>query len=283
MEKISSTLPTDLGSCAAPSSGNTWVTRGGRYSAEGKLERLVGPEGATLYLLSVPDGQRTELQVGKPHTTACTGHEAWIGKTQEMLLSVAARDEYAPEKGNLLGVRAGQPARVVGKGYRFNHVGVSRCGRFYCCDDWRGSYQVVIGSTQTGNPLACAAAVATIETYRDEGLIENAAAMGAVLESRLLELQRRHRCISDVRAMGLLACVELVADPETREPLSAQSGHGDITAMIKRAFLERGLELRVVNHFLLIGPPLSITADEIGWALGVVDDVLGTVEAQLAS
>ncbi len=124
--------------------------RGGRYTPDGKLQRLVGPEGATLYLLSVPDGKRTELQVGKPFTTPCTGHEAWIGDTNEMLLSVSAQGDYAAEKGNLLGVRAAQPARVVAKGYRFNHVGVSRCGKLFCCDDWRGTYQVVIGSVTTG-------------------------------------------------------------------------------------------------------------------------------------
>ena len=124
--------------------------RGGKFSSEGKLERLVGPEGATLYLLSVPHGKRTELQVGKPYTTACTGHEAWIGDTEEMLLSVSARDDFAPEKGNLLGVRGAEPARVVAKGYRFNHVGVSRCGRLFSADDWQGTYKIVIGSIQTG-------------------------------------------------------------------------------------------------------------------------------------
>jgi hypothetical protein len=123
--------------------------RGGEFSPDGKLLRLVGPEGATLYLLSVPDGKRTELQVGKPYTTACTGHEAWIGNTKEMLLSVSARGDYAAEKGNLLGIRAHRPARVVAEGYRFNHVGASRCGRFFCCDDWQESYKLVIGSTKT--------------------------------------------------------------------------------------------------------------------------------------
>ena len=124
--------------------------RGGVFSPEGKLERLVGPQGATLYLLSVPDGTRTELRVGKPHTTPVTGHEAWVGTTGEILLTVSAGGDYAPEKGNLLGVRAGQDPRVVTKGYRFNHVGVSRCGRLFCCDDWQGTTTVVIGSVRTG-------------------------------------------------------------------------------------------------------------------------------------
>jgi len=124
--------------------------RGGKYTPEGKRIRLVGPEGATLYLLSVPDGKRTELQVGKPYTTPITGHEVWIGRSREILLTVLADGDYAPHKGNLLAVRAGAPARVVARNYKFNHVGVSRCGRFFCCDDWQGTAKLVIGSIQSG-------------------------------------------------------------------------------------------------------------------------------------
>jgi len=131
-----------------------WVmvqhNRGGKYTPEGKRVRLVGPEGATLYLVSIPDGKRTELEVGKPFTTPATGHEAWIGDTQEILLTVSASGDYTPEKGNLLGVKAGRPARVVAKGYRFAHVGVSRCGRFFCCDDFQGNCRIVIGSNRSG-------------------------------------------------------------------------------------------------------------------------------------
>jgi len=124
--------------------------RGGEYSPDGTLKRLVGDQGATLYTLSVPDGKRTTLRVGKPYTTPCTGHEAWVGKTGEMLLSVSASGDWAPQKGNLVGVREGQPARTVSGGYRFNHVGVSRCGRFFCCDDFQGSHKLVIGSIASG-------------------------------------------------------------------------------------------------------------------------------------
>jgi hypothetical protein len=124
--------------------------RGGTFSPDGKLQQLVGPEGATLYLLSLSDYQRTNLQVGTPYTTAVTGHQAWIGKTKEILLTVMANDDYAPEKDNLLAVRAGQPARVIAGGYKFNHVNVSRCGHFFCCDDWQQDCKIVIGSVKTG-------------------------------------------------------------------------------------------------------------------------------------
>jgi len=128
--------------------------RGGRYAPDGRLERLVGDEGATLYALSVPGGKRTELRVGKPHTAPCTGHETWIGTTGEVLLSVEASGDNTPEKGNLLAARPGGAPRVVLKGHRTNHVGVSRCGRFYTCDDWQPPFRVIAGSFRTGRSVA---------------------------------------------------------------------------------------------------------------------------------
>ncbi|MCS7238213.1 MAG: hypothetical protein NZ899_08090 [Thermoguttaceae bacterium] len=127
--------------------------RGGRYTPDGKLERLVGPEGATLYLLTVPKGERILLRVGTPYTTACTGHEAWIGSTGEILFSVAWSGDFSPEKGNLLGIRPGENYRVVARGYRFNHVGATRCGRLFSADDWQPPFKVVIGSTRTGQTV----------------------------------------------------------------------------------------------------------------------------------
>ena len=108
-----------------------------------------------MYLLDIADGKRTTLQVGTPYTTRCTGHESWIGNTKEILLTVSASGDYAAEKGNLLGVRAGGPARVVSRGYRFSHVGASVCGRFFSCDDG-ATGDVVIGSIKTGkNTVVC--------------------------------------------------------------------------------------------------------------------------------
>lgn len=127
--------------------------RGGKYSPDGKLEQLVGPEGATLYLLEIPQGSRVPLRVGTPYTTPCTGHEAWIGTTGEILLSVSASGEFAPEKGNLLGIRPGEDYRVVARGYRFNHVGATRCGRLFSADDWQTPFKVVIGSTATSRTV----------------------------------------------------------------------------------------------------------------------------------
>ena len=55
-----------------------------------------------------------------------------------------------PDKGNLQPVRSGSSLRTVAKGYKFNHLGVSRCERFSCCDDWQETAKIVVGSILTG-------------------------------------------------------------------------------------------------------------------------------------
>ncbi len=136
--------------------------RGGAYGADGKIKRPYGPEGATLYLLSVPDGKRTPLQVGRPFTSFISGHQAWIGSTGEILLSVLAGEGYTVDKGLLLKVGEDQPARRVAKGHRFIHVNVSSCGRFFCCDDWRERCRIVIGSIATGKTVVLCASRASM-------------------------------------------------------------------------------------------------------------------------
>ena len=80
-------------------------------------------------------------------------------------------------------------------------------------------------------------------------------------------------------------CAALASWPasscESGEPLSAAFGHGDSIEWIKRRVLELGLEVRVSDHFILIGPPLCITAEEIAWAMTAFDEILGEVEGRL--
>jgi len=126
--------------------------RGCRFSPEGERIHIVGPEGATLYLLSVPDGKRTPLQVGKPHTAPISGHEVWAGTTQEIWMTA----------GDLIAVREGEPARKLTKGFNFVHVHASRCGRFFLCGNHRGQYDLVLGSRKTGKTaVVCSAKTRT--------------------------------------------------------------------------------------------------------------------------
>src|ERR687896_541130 len=99
------------------------------------------------------------------------------------------------------------------------------------------------GLTYSGHPLACAAAVASIEAFREEGIVENAAAQGEWLEPELQQLAARHPSIGEVRGLGLFWGLELVRDRETREPLVPFNASGEANAPVARmqkAAMERG-------------------------------------------
>jgi hypothetical protein len=85
--------------------------------------------------------------------------------------------------------------------------------------DWVRDKYFAGGLTYSGHPLACAAGVASIEAFREEGIVENAAALGEVLGEELPALADKHSSIGEVRGLGLFWALELVKDRETREPL----------------------------------------------------------------
>jgi taurine--2-oxoglutarate transaminase len=137
------------------------------------------------------------------------------------------------------------------------------------------------GLTYSGHPLACAAAVASIEAFREEGIVENSAAMGEVLGEELPGLAKRHPSIGDVRGRGLFWGLELVRNRETREPLVPFNATGDATAPIFRitkAALERGLYLFVHWNVVVVCPPLTITREELDEGLAILDDVLAIAD-----
>lgn len=140
--------------------------RGCKYAPDGTRELLVGPEGASEFLLDIPEGIVTRLPVGPPDTPSSTGHEAWIGDTKEILFSVSATVEEARDKGNLYAVSAGAPPRIVTKGYRFSHVNTSICGRYFCCDDTATS-DIVVGSIQTGRNARVCSSEASFGSSQD--------------------------------------------------------------------------------------------------------------------
>src|SRR5205807_10038324 len=133
------------------------------------------------------------------------------------------------------------------------------------------------GLTCSGHPLACGAAVASIEAFREEGIVENAAAMGEVLAEELPRLADKHPSIGEVRGLGLFWALELVKDRETREPLvpfNASGADFAPVARIAKAALERGLYLMTHWNVIMICPPLVITRDEIEEGVAILDDAL---------
>lgn len=139
-------------------------------------------------------------------------------------------------------------------------------------DDW-----FPMGSTQTANPIACAA----LDTYEEDGLVENAARMGEVLAAGLEGLKASHPCVSDVRSLGLLGAIELTADPASDAPFSTAPNHVALNEPMKRRLLEHELEARTCLNGLLIGPPLCIDPGQIGDAVAILDTILGEVDDAL--
>ena len=136
---------------------------------------------------------------------------------------------------------------------------------------------IVIGSTQTGNPISCAAGVAAIEAYVADGVLEQAQSKGRYLLERFEALQAKHALIGEVRGLGLLATIELVKDRQTREPLIPWNKPHRLQDEMKRMFKERGLGIHVRSNQLVASPPLTITQAQIDDAVAVIDGVLGEV------
>ncbi|GAB2661050.1 aspartate aminotransferase family protein [Gordonia jinhuaensis] len=131
------------------------------------------------------------------------------------------------------------------------------------------------GLTYSGHPLACAAAVATIETMHDEHVVDNAALIGeTVLGPGLAELAERHPVIGDVRGLGVFWAIELVADRDTKEPLAPYGGSSPAMAAIASRAQRNGLLMfQNMNRFHLT-PPCIVSAEETKQALAILDDAL---------
>ncbi len=143
--------------------------------------------------------------------------------------------------------------------------------------DWARDKYFAGGLTYSGHPLACAAGVASIEAFREEGIVENAAAMGEVLAEELPRLADEHPAIGEVRGLGLFWALELVKDRETREPLVPFNASGEAfapMAKVAKAALDRGLYLMTHWNVVMICPPLTITREELDEGLAVLDEAL---------
>jgi taurine---2-oxoglutarate transaminase len=141
------------------------------------------------------------------------------------------------------------------------------------------------GLTYAGHPLACASAVASIEAFREEGVVENSAEVGAYLGERLRGLQDGHPSIGEVRGLGCFWGVELVKSRETREMLVPYNGTGEAAAPVARlarAALERGLYLMTHWNVIMVVPPLTVTREEVDEGIEILDEVLAIADEYVA-
>lgn len=124
-------------------------------------------------------------------------------------------------------------------------------------------------NTYGGNPVGCAASLATIDVIEKERLRENAARMGDYLHKRLLELQGKHECIGDVRGIGLMQATEFVRDRRTKEPAPKLRDAIEDLAW-RKGLLLLGCGRNTIRYI----PPLLVTAGQIDQAMEILDGAI---------
>ena len=130
------------------------------------------------------------------------------------------------------------------------------------------------GSTYGGNPVACAAGIAVLETIRDEGLVENAVARGAELRAGMERVAAEDDRIGDVRGPGLMVGVEFVRDRATREP------DGSLPDRLSAACADAGLLVLTCgrqHEVVRWIPPLDVTGAEISEAVEIFGESLAGI------
>ena len=120
------------------------------------------------------------------------------------------------------------------------------------------------GLTYNAHPICCAAALATLQVYEEENLIENSANMGKLLLAGMKELEKKHPCVKNARGLGLLTGFDFVGNAAT--PASY--------ALMKKEYMRLGMLPYILPGRLIIAPPLIVTEDDINLILETTDKVL---------
>jgi taurine--2-oxoglutarate transaminase len=131
------------------------------------------------------------------------------------------------------------------------------------------------GLTYSGHPLAMASIVGALDAMESEGIVDNARMIGEkYLGPGLRALADKHPLIGDVRGVGVFWALDLVDDPQTRQPVS-----GSVIAQLKKDLMERGLLPFTTDNRIHVVPPCIVTPDEVARALAIYDEVFTAFEA----
>jgi len=134
-----------------------------------------------------------------------------------------------------------------------------------------------LGLTYSAHPVCCAAALETLKIYEDEKLIENTVAMGKYVDAQIELLKQKHTSIGDWRNTGLLGCLELVKNRETKEPLAPYNAKPDEMIVMNKVaakIKELGMYTFVRWNYVFIAPPLCVTKEQIDEGLSIISQAL---------
>ncbi len=130
------------------------------------------------------------------------------------------------------------------------------------------------GLTYSSHPVSCAAAVATIGVYEEDGLIDNARRMGEVMRRHHEALAAKHPSVGTHRNLGLFGIIDLVRSRDPYVPMTGFNGTSDEMKAIGKYFREHGLYTMIANNSIHTNPPLCITEAQLDEAFAIIDGAL---------
>jgi len=143
-------------------------------------------------------------------------------------------------------------------------------------EPYKESFESISASSSYGgNPMACAAALASIEVIEDENLNERSTHLGELALKRMAKMKAEHPIVGDVRAKGCLMGIELVKDKATKEPLEAAG------AIVYRKAFAKGLAWIPAGHILRMSPPVVMEDEVLLKGLDMIDEAIGETEKEL--
>ena len=136
------------------------------------------------------------------------------------------------------------------------------------------------GLTYSGHPMGCATGVAGIKYIIENNILDNVNARGAELKATLNDIKEKHKCVGDVRAIGLMSTVELVKDKKTKEPVVSYGKDPEGTMKkINGELVKLGFMTYTHENMILVAPPLIITKEQLAEELAKLDEALGIVDS----
>ena len=141
-----------------------------------------------------------------------------------------------------------------------------------------------LGLTYSAHAVSCAAALAVIDIYEQDDLITQARETGAYIDQQMEELQDRHPSIGDFRNTGMLGCIELVKNRETKEPMAPFNARphemqqmGPVAAKLR----ELGMFTFVKWNYIFVAPPLISTKEQIDEGIGMLSEAIGLADKSI--
>jgi 4-aminobutyrate aminotransferase-like enzyme len=143
-------------------------------------------------------------------------------------------------------------------------------------EPWKESFESISASSSYGgNPMACAAALASIQVIEEENLLEHARHLGEVAMRVMTPWLERHPIVGDVRAKGCLMGVELVKDRAAKTPFP------EAGKLVYQKAFRQGLAWIPAGHILRMSPPIVMTEETLVKGLNMIEEAIGETEKEL--